>query len=63
MKLISFQNNKKRAVIESEDVGFYLYLFDLENGECTQDFLEDTLEFAKEKATEYGVTRESWKKI
>lgn len=41
-------------------VGFYLYVF--ENNRCISDFLQDSLELAKEYAWEkFEVPKNSWK--
>ena len=45
-----------------ELVGFYLYIFD--NNKCTHDYLQDTLEIAKEFAwKKYGIPKNDWMKV
>jgi len=61
MKLIAKHNNLK-FVIEADlpEVGFYLYIFNLDN-ECIADYLQDTEIMAKEFALEeFGVSINSW---
>ena len=42
-----------------EEVGYYLYVF--VDGQCTHDYLQDTMQFAKEDARElFGVPLEAW---
>ena len=49
MKLVYEINGRIRAKIEEDEVaGFDLFLFDLESGSCTHDYLQDTLEIALE---------------
>jgi hypothetical protein len=51
----------RRLVIERDErVGWYLYV--LESGRCVMDYLQDTLEHAKEQANdEFGVAPDSWR--
>lgn len=52
--------NKKFVIEEEEGIGFYLYVFDGDT--CTNDYLQDTFDFAVEQAEEdFGVSREIWK--
>lgn len=58
-------NNSKgiRVIIEpDENVGFYLLVYDLTSGKCTQDFLyfPDQLDNLYKHAMEYGVNKESF---
>ena len=61
MKLISQHNNQVFEIIEDlPKVGFYLYVYD-SNGKNTYDYLQDTLQMAKECALEeFGVPIDSW---
>ena len=61
LKLTTRHNNQTFEIIEDlPEVGFYLCVFD-NNGKKTHDFLQDTLQMAKECAPkEFGVPRDSW---
>jgi hypothetical protein len=51
----------KRFLIEDGGggVGYYLYVFD--NGRCTHDYLQDTVDLAKLcAAEEFGVPLQNW---
>ncbi len=52
-------------IIEHDkNVGFYLYVYDDATGKNTHDYLQDTLEIAKEQAFEdFGVHLDSWKQV
>lgn len=54
---------RKTFVIEEEDgIGFYLYVF--EEGECTNDYLQDSFDIAVEQAEiDFGVNRQTWKLV
>ena len=58
------KTDKYRAVIEEDaNAGFYLYIYDLNSGKCVFDFLQDTLELAKNQAqTDFYLDRDSWVK-
>ncbi|MCI5060221.1 MAG: hypothetical protein MRY79_04025 [Alphaproteobacteria bacterium] len=60
--IIHKKGNTVRASIEFEkDIGYYLYIFDPNSKEITHDFIEDTLENAKQKAKEdFGLEIEEW---
>ena len=48
-----------RIEFGGEGIGYYLYVYDGER--CTHDYLQDTLDFARECALElFGVPTESW---
>ena len=53
----------KRFIIEEEDgVGFYLYVFT--GGNCTRDYLQDSLDLAIGQAErDFGVLRETWQLV
>lgn len=61
MKLISHHQNQIFEIVEDlPEVGFYMYAYD-SNGKNTHDFLQDTLQMAKECALEnFGVPLDSW---
>jgi hypothetical protein len=61
MKLVSHHNNQTFEIVEDlPEVGFYLYAYD-SKGKNTHDYLQDTLQMAKEYAfEEFGVPLESW---
>jgi hypothetical protein len=50
----------RRFVIEEDEAaGFYIYIFEGER--CIRDYLQDTLEIAKECAREdFGVPEDAW---
>ncbi len=50
-----------RLVIEEDQgVGFYLYVF--EGDRCAWDYLQDSLDAAKDQAEySYGVPKDSWR--
>jgi hypothetical protein len=52
--------NGLRFEIEADStVGFYLYVFD--GDKCTHDYLQDTLDFAKQYALDqFGVPLNAW---
>ena len=60
-KLVAYTSSKPflKLVIEYEEgIGYYLYAFDTTNNNCIADYLQDTLEFAKEDGKEfYGINR------
>ena len=62
-KDITHYKNKKFVKEEDEpDVGLYLYVFDMVK--CIKDYLQDTLEIAKDCAfDDYGVFIDSWEEI
>lgn len=64
-KYISKLHGKKRALIEHEEgVGFYLYIYSLETGECINDYLEDNLSEAQQRAQEeFNIIISSWEKL
>ena len=48
-----------RIEFAGEGIGYYLYVYDGER--CTHDYLQDTLDLARDCAFEmFGVPRESW---
>ena len=54
-------HNGRTFLIEygGEKVGYYLYV--LLDDQCTHDYLQDTIQFAKEDAHEFfGVPLEAW---
>lgn len=64
MKLIAETNfpKKIRCEIEhDEKAGYYLYVW--ENGIGIDDDLQDTLQFAKEAAMEYGIPLDAWQQV
>ena len=65
MKLVYEINGRIRAKIEEDEVaGFYLFLFDLESGSCTHDYLQDTLEIALEQGEEdFALDKGKWRQI
>jgi hypothetical protein len=47
------------VIEQDEAAGFYIYAFDGER--CTHDYLQDTLEIAKQCARkEFGVPEDAW---
>lgn len=49
-------------IVQEPSLGFYLYVF--ENGECTYDYLQETLELSFECAEEfYGIPKDAWEQI
>jgi hypothetical protein len=49
---------------QKDEYGFYLYVYDGITGFNTHDYLQDTLEIAKEQAfEEFGVPLDSWKQV
>ena len=65
MKYIHEINNKKRAMIEyEENVGFFLYIYDVKTGENTHDYLEDTLLAAQQKAqADFDINMNFWRLV
>ena len=58
-KWVSFHAGRKYLIEEAPDIGFYFYVF--EGPADVADYLQDTLEAAKEQALEdYSVPLESW---
>ncbi len=54
--------SKHFIIVFDQHIGFYLYVY--ENNKCVSDYLQDTLEYAKEHAwDEYQVPKDSWKEI
>jgi hypothetical protein len=61
LEIATLGNRRFEIVFDGEGVGFYLYVF--EDGRCTHDHLQDTLELAKSFAEEeLGVPVSSWEK-
>lgn len=57
-------NAKIRCVIVKDtDVGYYLYIIDLVTGQCIRDYLQDTLEIAKQQAEEMYSFTNNWKEL
>ncbi len=55
-------DGKVRARIrDGGEVGFYLYLYDLDSGACTHDYLQDTQALAQEQAEEdFSLALSGW---
>ena len=53
-------HNSMRFVVERDDnVGWYLYVY--QGGQCTRDYLQDTLEAALDEALQlFGVPQSGW---
>lgn len=62
MEKYTNKTDKYRAVIEEDpNVGFYLYIYDLNSGKCLFDFLQDTLEIAKNQAQrDFSLNSDTW---
>ncbi len=59
MKFEAKYDNKRFVIEEDPGIGFYLYVY--ENESCMRDYLQDTLEIAKEIAEEeFGVPKAIW---
>ena len=62
LKRLVADHGGKRFVIEEDnpEIGFYIYVY--ENGKCERDYLQDTLEKAKEFAYEdFSVPLNGWR--
>jgi hypothetical protein len=59
MILEASHRGRRFRIERNEPAGFYVYAFDDEH--CTHDYLQDTLEMAKECALEeFGVPENAW---
>jgi hypothetical protein len=61
VKLIAqIPKGQRRFVIEHDkSVGYYLYVF--EDERCVYDYLQDTLEIAREQASrQFNVPKDAW---
>jgi hypothetical protein len=59
MTLEATHGGRRFTIEEDSTVGYYLYIFDGQR--CTHDYLQDTLEAAKEFALEeFGVPEDAW---
>jgi hypothetical protein len=59
-KLTAAHENLRLVIEHDPAVGWYLYVY--QGGECTHDFLQDTLELAVEQAeSDFGVSRSAWR--
>ncbi len=60
-KFIANHGGRRFEIVEDlPEIGFYVYIYN-ENGENTHDYLQDTLEMAKEFAYEdFAVPLDSW---
>ena len=55
--------NLSFIIEEDKNVGFYLYIYD-SRGFNTHDYLQDSLEIAKEQALDdFGVPLDSWVQV
>jgi hypothetical protein len=53
----------KAEIFEDKNAGFYLCIYD-SSGKCIADYLQDSLQFAKEQAAkDYKLDVNSWQKI
>ena len=58
--------NRRKFVIEEagNDLGYYLYVFDIDTGNNTADYLQDTIELVLEDAKEYyGISNIDWLEV
>jgi hypothetical protein len=65
MKIKNFNTTAgiRAEIVEDKNAGFYLYIYD-DSGKCIADYLQDSLQFAKEQAAEdYDLDVNSWQKI
>ncbi len=59
---ISFPKPLRFLIDHDENVGYYLYVYEGEKD--IYDYLQDTLQFAKEQALEqFGVPLSAWRRI
>lgn len=65
--LIAYTKKKPKLELKieyDENVGYYLYVYEISTNKCIADHLQDTLDFAKDDALEiYGVPLDSWKAV
>lgn len=58
--MINYGNGVTGIIKHDESVGYYLYIYNAHN-QCIADYLQDTLEHAKEQAEEeYRLMTDQW---
>ena len=63
-KKIKAKHDNKEFIIMGEIPKIGAYLFIYENGICTYDYLQDTIEICKEQAfKDWGVPMDSWEEF
>lgn len=64
MSFVIEKETLRNITDQKYEIGFYLYVNDDITGKNTHDYLQDTLEAAKDQALEYfGVPLDSWEHI